>query len=63
MDDPGGARSIDEALHRGNGLLGAGDVELPVRKHEVDLSVDVPENGHVDELEPPARLVRTAGLR
>ena len=47
VDDPGRARSVDETLHRRNRLLGAGDVELPVREHEVDLRVDVPEDCHV----------------
>ena len=47
VHDPGRARSVDETLHRGNGVHRAGDVELPVRIHEVDLCVDVPENFHV----------------
>src|SRR5712691_1213373 len=47
MHDPGRARSVDEALHRADCLLRATDIELPVRKHEVDLGVDVPKDGHV----------------
>jgi hypothetical protein len=44
VDDPGLARGGDELRHRGRRLLGAGDVELSVREHEVDLRVDVPED-------------------
>ena len=47
VDDARRPCSVDQELHRGNRLLGAGHVELPVRIHEVDLCVDVPENFHV----------------
>ena len=48
VDEPGRARGVDEALHRGRGLLRVWHVELARRLHEVDLRVDVPENrpGH-----------------
>ena len=44
VDEPGRARSIDEALHRGRDVLRVRHVELAVRLHEVDLRVDVPED-------------------
>src|SRR2546421_7287575 len=47
VNDPGRTRSVDEPLHCRHGLLCAGDVELPVGQHEVELGVDVPEDGHV----------------
>ena len=35
---------LHQTLHRRRGRFGAGDVQLPVGEHEVDLRVDVPED-------------------
>ena len=52
VDEPALARAATSRSIAGRDLLGAGDVELPVREHEVDLRVDVPEDrpGHRSEV-------------
>jgi hypothetical protein len=42
--DAGAPGGLDEPAHRGERLLGAGHVELAVRRDEVELRVDVPED-------------------
>ena len=44
VDEPGLAYAPDEPLHRGDRLLGATHVQLPLGEHEVDLGVDVPQD-------------------